>query len=113
MAAQQPAVLTRTDLQQHDLSAPGREVVQNIVEIGPEAPAIKHRHPGEEIIYVLQGAIEYQIEGDPPVTVSAGEVFFVRARAVHTATNAGTAPAKELATYVVEKDEPLVEVVQC
>jgi hypothetical protein len=49
MAAQQPPVLTRTDLQQHDLSAPGREVVQNIVEIGPESPAIKHRHPGEEI----------------------------------------------------------------
>jgi hypothetical protein len=47
---QQPPGITRTDLQQHDLSAPGREVIQNRVEIGPEAFPFKHFHPGEEII---------------------------------------------------------------
>jgi quercetin dioxygenase-like cupin family protein len=45
--------LWRTDLQQHDLSAPGREIIQNRVEIGPEAPAIRHKHPGEETIEVV------------------------------------------------------------
>jgi quercetin dioxygenase-like cupin family protein len=48
--------ITRTDLQRHDLSAPGREVIQNRVGISPEAPLVKHWHPGEEIIYVLEGA---------------------------------------------------------
>ena len=52
---QQAPGIERTDLQQQDLSVPGREVVQNRVDISPEAPAIKHKHPGEEIIYVLEG----------------------------------------------------------
>jgi quercetin dioxygenase-like cupin family protein len=104
--------IQRTDLQQHDLSAPGREVVQNRVELTPEAPAVKHKHPGEEIIYVLEGSVEYQVEGGPPVTVNAGEVFFVPAETVHTAKNVGGGNAAELATYVVEKGKPLVVVVE-
>jgi len=52
----QPPGITRTDLQRADLGAPGREMIQNRVDIGPEAPAIRHKHPGEEIIYVLEGS---------------------------------------------------------
>jgi quercetin dioxygenase-like cupin family protein len=48
MAAQQPEGIKRTDLQQHDLSISGREVIQARVDIGPEAPLVKHTHPGEE-----------------------------------------------------------------
>jgi quercetin dioxygenase-like cupin family protein len=51
---QQAPGITRTDLQRHDLSAPGREVIQNRVDIEREAPFIKHKHPSEEIIYVLR-----------------------------------------------------------
>ena len=47
--------LTRTDLQRHDLSVPGRGVIQNRVDISPDAPPVRHKHPGEEIIYVLRG----------------------------------------------------------
>lgn len=59
MAAQAPEII-RTDLQQHDLSVPGREVVQNRVDIAlaPEAPALRHWHPGEESIYVLEASLE-------------------------------------------------------
>ena len=39
-AAQAPGI-TRTDLQRHDLSVPGREVVQVRVHIGPNAPLLK------------------------------------------------------------------------
>ena len=56
---QQASGIERTDLQQHDLSIPGREVVQNRVDISPQAPAFRHKHPGEEIIYVLEGSLEY------------------------------------------------------
>jgi quercetin dioxygenase-like cupin family protein len=108
MAVQQAPGLWRTDLQQHDLSIPGQEVVQNRVDIGPEAPAVRHKHPGEEIIYVLEGSLEYQVEGRPPATVEAGEVFFVPAEAIHAVRNVGTGNAVELATYVVEKGKPLV-----
>jgi quercetin dioxygenase-like cupin family protein len=109
MAVQQAIPgLTRTDLQRQDLSAPGREVIQNRVEIGPEAPAIRHWHPGEEIIYVLEGTLEYEIESDSPRTVSAGEALTVPAERVHAVRNVGDRTAAELATYVVEKDKPLL-----
>ena len=55
MTTAQVPGLTRTDLQRHDLSLPGREVIQNRVDISPDAPPVRHKHPGEEIIYVLRG----------------------------------------------------------
>jgi quercetin dioxygenase-like cupin family protein len=105
---QQAPGIKRTDLQQHDLSIPGREVVQNRVDISPEAPAIKHKHPGEEIIYVLEESLEYHVEGKPPTTLEAGEAFFVPAETIHAVKNVGTGNAAELATYVVEKGKPLL-----
>lgn len=107
-SAQQAPGIERTDLQQHDLSAPGREVVQNRVVISSEAPAIKHKHLGEEIIYVLEGSLEYQIEGETMRTVKAGEALMVPAETIHAVKNVGTGNAAELATYVVEKGKPLL-----
>ena len=67
-----PPGSTRTDLQRHDLSIPGREVLQARVDFAPGASFPAHRHPGEEIIYVLAGTLEYELEGQPPVTLEAG-----------------------------------------
>jgi quercetin dioxygenase-like cupin family protein len=105
--AQQPGV-KRTDLQQHDLSVPGREVVQVRVDIGPGVLAPNHSHPGEEIVYVIEGLLEYQLEGKSPVTLKAGEVLFIPAGTIHSAKNVGSVNAAELATYIVEKGKPLV-----
>jgi quercetin dioxygenase-like cupin family protein len=58
---QQAPGLFRTDQQHHDLSVPRHEVIQNRVDIGPEAPFVRHEHPGEEIIYILEGTLEYAI----------------------------------------------------
>ena len=97
-----------TELQRHDLSAPGREMVQARVGIAPGVEAPPHRHPGEEVIYVLEGALEYRVEGRAPVTLKAGDVLFVPAETIHSARNAGTEYASELATYIVEKGKPLL-----
>ena len=109
---QQAPGIERTDLQHHDLSIPGREVVHNRVDISPEAPAFEHKHPGEEIIYVLEGSLEYQVEDKPPTTVNASEVLFVPAETIHAVKNVGTVNGAELATYVVEKGKPLVVLVE-
>jgi quercetin dioxygenase-like cupin family protein len=110
--AQQPGN-GRTDLQRHDLSAPGREVIQARVEIAPGMTSPRHHHPGEEIIYVLEGSLEYhQVEGKSPVTLKAGDVLFIPAGTIHAAKNVGSDPGVELATYVVEKGKPLIEVVE-
>src|SRR5918995_1323217 len=112
VAQAQQSGVKRTDLQQHDLSIPGREVVQVRVDIAPGVLAPNHSHPGEEIVYVIEGSMEYQIEGRPPVTLRAGEVLFIPAGTTHSAKNVGSVNAAELATYIVEKGKPLVTLVK-
>ena len=102
----------RIDLQQHDLSIPGREVVQARVEIDPGVTSSRHRHPGEEIVYVLEGTLEYRLDGRAPVTLKPGEVLFIPAGTIHSAKNVGGGAGAELATYLVKKGEPLLEVVK-
>lgn len=107
--APRPPGSTRTDLQRHDLDIPGKEVLQVRVDFVPGAQFPAHRHPGEEIIYVLEGTLEYELEGQPPVTLEAGDVLFVPTGVFHSARNVGDAQGSELATYVLEKGKPLTE----
>ncbi|WP_217988810.1 cupin domain-containing protein [Sphingobium sp. D43FB] len=100
--------VTRTDLQRHDLSIEGRETVQARIDIEPGVTAPWHRHPGEEVIYVIEGVLEYQLEGRSPVALKAGQVLFVPSGVAHKAHNPGTTNGAELATYIVEKGKPLV-----
>ena len=78
------------------------------VDFAPGVAFPPHSHPGEEIVYVIEGLLEYQVDGKPPVTLKAGEVLFVPAGTVHAAKNVGSSNAAELATYIVEKGKPLV-----
>ena len=110
-AQPRPAGSTRTDLQRHDLSIAGREVLQARVDFAPGASFPRHKHPGEEIIYVIAGTIEYEVDGRP-VIVKAGDVLFVPNGVVHAARNVGSEPAAELATYVLEKGKPLTTFVE-
>ena len=105
--AQWPGI-TRTDLMRDDLSAPGREVIQALVKFAPGASASRHSHPGEELVYVVEGAFEYQLDGRPPVIVKAGEVLFIPAGTPHAVKNVGSGNAAELATYIVEKGKSLL-----
>jgi len=111
-AQPRPAGTARVDLQHHDISVPNWEVWQLRVTFAPGASFPRHRHPGEEIIYVLEGAIEYDVDGKPPQTLKAGDVLFVPYGVVHAAKNVGSTPAAELGTYVVEKGKPLTEIVK-
>ena len=107
----QQAGAKRTELQRHDLSVPGREVIQVRVDLEPGYAFPSHTHPGEEIIYVIEGMWEYEIAGKP-VKAKAGDVLFVPAGTIHSAKNVGTGNAAELATYVVEKGQPLLTLVK-
>ena len=109
-SAQQPGT-KRTELQRHDLSAPGREVIQVRVDFDPGYVAPRHTHPGEEIIYVIEGELEYEI-GGKPARVKAGDVLFVPAGTIHSVKNLGSGNGAELATYVVQKGKPLITLVE-
>ena len=106
-----PVEAKRTELQRHDLSVSGREVIQVRVEIGPGSVFPSHTHPGEEVIYVIEGMWEYEISGTA-VKAKAGDVLFLPAGAVHSAKNVGAGNAIELATYIVEKGRPLLTLVK-
>ncbi|QGQ98403.1 cupin domain-containing protein [Paenibacillus psychroresistens] len=100
--------IKRTALLQHDISIPGREVIQDRVDFAPGVVSPTHSHPGEEIAYVLKGSLKYEVQGMSPVTLKAGENLFIPAGSVHRATNVGKETASELATYVVEKGKELL-----
>jgi quercetin dioxygenase-like cupin family protein len=109
--AQAPG-LTRTDLSRNDLSVSGREAIQVLVGFAPGVHAPNHAHPGEEIVYVVEGALEYTLAGRPPVTLKAGDVLFIPAGTPHAVKNVGNGKAAELATYIVEKGKPLLTLVE-
>ena len=102
--------LWRTSLQRYDLSVPGREMIQSRVDVEPDSPPIRHIHPGEEIIYVLEDSLEYQIDGQPAKVYNAGEALTVPARVIPVVRNADTSTGTALATDIVEKGKPLLTV---
>lgn len=100
--------LHRTDLVRRDLNVSDQEVIQVRVDFEPGVAAPKHSHPGVEVAYVISGTFEYQLEGQPAVTLKTGDSLYIPAGTAHIATNIGNTTGSELATYVVKKDVPLV-----
>ena len=109
--AQQTGI-KRTDLLRNDLSVPGREAIQVRVDFAKGAAFGRHSHPGEEIAYVLEGTLEYEIDGKPTVTLRAGETLYIPAGTIHAAKNVGDGKGSELATYIVEIGKPLVKLAE-
>jgi quercetin dioxygenase-like cupin family protein len=87
-------------------------MIQSRVDIEPDSPAVRHTHPGKEIIYVLAGSLEYQIDGQPTKVYNAGEALTVPAGVIHAVRNAGTGGGTALATDIVEKGKPLLTVAE-
>jgi quercetin dioxygenase-like cupin family protein len=107
-AVQQAPGLWCADLQQHDLGVLGRGVVQQRAGIGPEAAPIKYTRPDEEIIWILEGPLKYQIEGQPTRASNVGDAPAVPAGAAHAVRNGGSGNASGLALYVVKKGKPVI-----
>lgn len=100
--------IKRTHLMKEALSVPGREVVQVRVDFPPGVVAVRHNHPGEELVYMIEGELEYRLDGRPPVTLKAGDVLLIPHGVHHAVTNVGSGNAAELATYIVETGKPLL-----
>ena len=103
--AQAPA-FKRTVLQTAELSVAGREAVTAKAELPAGVASGRHTHPGEEIGFVVDGAVTIEREGQSK-TMKAGEAFAIPAGQIHNAINAGTSQATIVSTYIVEKGKPL------
>lgn len=108
--AQQPQPsIKRTILQRADEpGAPNYEAVMAIAEIPPGATSGRHRHPGIELAYILEGSMTVEHDGSPTISVKAGDALINKSE-VHNAKNTGTKPVKILAVYLVEKGKPMAE----
>ena len=108
LSAQQPeikrTVLLRTDLP----GVEGKEAVVFIAEIPPGVATGKHRHPGNELIYVLEGSYILEVDGKGPIPLKAGDARHAPLGEVHAAKSFGSPQAsKVLVVLITEKGQPL------
>ena len=106
--AQQPGIKRTILLRTDEPGSQTHEAVMGVAEIAPGAMAGKHRHPGIEIGYILEGSVTLEHEGEPAKQLKAGDAF-KNDPGVHNARNTGTVPVKILAIYLVEKGKPIAE----
>jgi len=106
--AQQPGIKRTILLRTDEPGSQTHEAVMGVAEIAPGAMAGKHRHPGIEIGYILEGSVTLEHEGEPAKQLKAGDAF-KNEPGVHNARNTGTIPVKILAIYLVEKGKPIAE----
>lgn len=83
----------------------GKEVRLVMLTIEPGGTSKPHRHTGPVFAYVLEGAIENQVDPEPLKTYHAGEIFYEPTMHVHRAlTNLSkTRTAKVLVFEIGEK----------
>ena len=101
--------IKRIPLQRFDVPGTAYETVIGIAEMAPNVSIGRHNHPGPESGYVLEGGFELLIDGEAPRLLKAGDSYKVPSRTIHDA-KAGADGAKVIATYVVEKGQPLASV---
>ena len=98
--------VTRKILSQTDGPMPGYVTIIVEATIEPGVIVGRHTHPGIESGYVVEGALELPIEGQPTKSLKAGDGFQVPANTPHAGAKVEQ-KVKLTSTYVVEKGKPL------
>jgi len=89
---------------------PGKELLMISVEYPPGASDPIHRHNAQALLYVLEGSVIMGVNGEKPVTLTAGQTFYEGPNDVHTVgRNASkTMPAKFLVFLLKNKGAPVL-----
>jgi quercetin dioxygenase-like cupin family protein len=106
-------LLLKADLQGQDQKV--QETVVNVLEMAPGVGAPWHMHPGaQEIIFVLDGALAVEVEGQGTKAIKAGEIILIPPEIPHLARNdSANAMARALVTHSrADKDKPFLVVVK-
>jgi len=116
-AAAQPAASSAQVtplLTQPLMGVPGKEGVMLTVEYPPGAESPPHRHNASTFVYVLEGAVEMQVEGGERVTLEAGQTFYESPTDIHSVSRnaSDTEPARILVFLVKEEGAPITVPVQ-
>jgi quercetin dioxygenase-like cupin family protein len=106
VAAKSPAQpLMRRDLP----DMPGKEVIMLTVTSPPGGVSAPHRHNAEVFVYMLEGSITMQVDGQAPVTLTPGQTFHEGPTDIHrqAANTSKTEPAKFLVFIIKDKGKPV------
>ena len=108
--AQTPPAATggvkRTILKQTDGPVPGYVTVTAEAEIEAGATVARHTHPGIESGYLIEGAGELSVDGQPSQMLKPGDGFQNPVGVPHGLKN-GPKTSRLAITYIVEKGKPL------
>jgi quercetin dioxygenase-like cupin family protein len=118
VSAQAPQVgpkltqILRNDLQAQDQKV--QETVVNVLEMTPGVGAPWHMHPAaQEILFVLEGNLTVEIEGQGTKVLKAGEIALMPAEVPHLARNDGPSGVRALVTHRRgDKEKPFVVAVK-
>ena len=104
--AQAPAI-KRSIMQKTDVPDGKKyEVVFGVAELPAGVAIGKHTHPGIEQGTVVDGEVLLMVEGQAEKTYKPGDSWQIPVGIAHDA-KAGSAGAKVIVTYTVEKGQPL------
>ncbi len=108
LSAQQ-AEIKRTELLRTDLpGVEGKEAVVFMAEIPRGVVTGKHRHPGNELIYVLEGSYVLDVDGKGAIPLKAGDARHAPPGEVHAAKSLGSPRASKVLVFLIaEKGQPL------
>ena len=101
-----PTAAKFTELQRHEIPGTALDGVTTVIEIPPGVTSARHSHPGADFGFLIEGTIVLQVDGKPPLTLKAGDVFFTERGHIHNARNIGTTTARAVDTYVVDRGKP-------
>jgi quercetin dioxygenase-like cupin family protein len=107
-AADAPQAAIVTPLMAKDLTGiPNKEGTMLTVQYLPGGASLPHRHDAHVFVYVLEGSVKMQVDGQPAVTLTAGQTFYENPTDVHrvSANASTTQPAKMLVFMVKDKDK--------
>jgi quercetin dioxygenase-like cupin family protein len=106
--AQQPALKRMELLRTVIAEMGGKEAHMWIADIAPGAATGSHRHPTTRFVYVVEGSVTLELEGQAPRTYRAGEAFAEQPDVAHNFKNASaTASAKALGFQIAERGRSL------
>jgi quercetin dioxygenase-like cupin family protein len=104
--AQPVEPVKRTPLQKVELPGDRLVAIQALIEVAPNAVVERHSHHGVEMVYVLEGTIALDIDGQPSRLLKAGDSA-VNPSGVPHGGRAGPQGARLTGTFIVDKDKPL------
>jgi quercetin dioxygenase-like cupin family protein len=102
----------RTVLKTADLTGTNMEIIIAVLEVPPGASIARHTHPGEEAVYVLEGATLQTPDGKE-VARPAGQAGVNVRDVPHGGYKVvGDKPLKLLTVHIVDKGKPMTVPVQ-